>query len=166
MRFCPLTIAALLSATTAHAQSGDPPGEDAPEPVESPAPPVIESQRDADRLRNLEGITLQWIDWDERGTVRAEIDDAGVWRLLGQQLGENQQALEVDGTITRIGRDHFEMIGAISILNTPDEGRTCEGYGPWRFEVTQNRTYYRLRTFEWCDYLTDYIDIYFHPDLR
>jgi hypothetical protein len=40
-------------------------------------------------------------------------------------------------------------------------GRRCEQTGEWRFAVTQNRKYWRLRQFEWCDYLTDYIDIYF-----
>jgi hypothetical protein len=51
--------------------------------------------------------------------------------------------------------------GAVTIVNTPDEGRTCEGYGTWRFAVTQARKYYRLRQFEWCDGLTDYVDLYF-----
>jgi len=27
--------------------------------------------------------------------------------------------------------------------------------------VTQNRRYWRIRTFEWCDDLTDYVDVYF-----
>jgi hypothetical protein len=161
MRFCSLLITATICATSADARSGESPGEDAAEAAKLAGPPVIESQRDAERLRNLEGITLQWIGWDERGSVRTAIDADGVWRLNGQQFGENRQMLEIDGTITRIGADFFELTGAVTILDTPDEGRSCEGYGAWRFAVTQNRQYYRLREFEWCDGLTDYIDLYF-----
>lgn len=125
------------------------------------APPTILSQRDADRLRALRGITLQWISWDQRGTVSTAIDPRGIWRLYGEQTGPGAAGLVVDGTITEIGADYFVLEGAITIVNTPDEGRTCEGDGPWRFAVTQNRKYYRLRQFEWCDGLTDYVDIYF-----
>ena len=49
----------------------------------------------------------------------------------------------------------------IRIADAPDPGRMCEATKSWHFAVTQNRRYYRLREFEWCDGLTDYIDIYF-----
>jgi len=125
------------------------------------APARVNSARDAARLRGLQGISLQWISWDQRGDVGVTIDEAGVWRLYGEQFGPNYQAVVVDGTITEIGADYFTLEGAITIANAPEEGRTCEGYGSWRFAVTQNRKYYRLREFEWCDDLTDYIDLYF-----
>lgn len=157
-----LFCVALAPVTGLGADPGGPPGE----PVEAPAPPAITSARDAERLRQLEGLTLQWIDWDQRGRARAVVDEAGVWRLSGEQVGEGGAVLAIDGTITAIGPDHFEMTGAVTILNTPDEGRTCEGYGEWRFEVTQGRSYYRLRRFGWCDDLTDYVDLYFPPTLR
>ena len=51
--------------------------------------------------------------------------------------------------------------GRIAIIDTPDPGRQCIRNGPMRFAVTQNRPYWRLREFEWCDGLTDYVDIYF-----
>ena len=50
--------------------------------------------------------------------------------------------------------------GTIRIADTPDRGRLCEQTKSWRFAITQRRKYYRLREFEWCDGLTDYIDIY------
>jgi hypothetical protein len=31
----------------------------------------------------------------------------------------------------------------------------------WHFAVMQNRPYWRLREFDWCEDLTDYVDIYF-----
>jgi hypothetical protein len=136
------------------------------EPYEEDAPPLVTSDRDVERLRNLEGMTLQWIDTGIRGHADITVGENNVWRLTGNQSGENAAYVEVDGVITEIGPDFFELLGTVRILNTPDEGRTCERYDTWRFAVTQNRSYYRLRTFEWCDYLTDYIDIYFAPGLR
>ncbi len=49
----------------------------------------------------------------------------------------------------------------LHILDAPDQGRACEADKSWHFAITQQRLYFRLREFEWCDRLTDYIDIYF-----
>lgn len=166
-------LAALLLACAAEAGAAPPDtggdagatavsGEEADLPDPGPAAPTrVLSPRDADRLRALKGLTLQWISWDRRGAASVAIDQEGVWRLYGEQTGPDAQAVVVDGTITEIGADYFTLEGAVTIVNTPDEGRTCEGYGTWRFAVTQNRKYYRLRQFEWCDQLTDYVDLYF-----
>ena len=67
----------------------------------------------------------------------------------------------LDGTISEIGRDYFIFDGTIRIAETPDKGRLCEQTNTWRFAITQNRRFFRLREFEWCDGLTDYVDIYF-----
>ena len=125
----------------------------------------VSSERDAKRLRTAQGITTQWIGWEKRGDVHVARGPDGVWRINGLQRGDGGR-LAVDGTITEIGEDYFLMDGRIVISNTPDRGRLCMADKVWRFEVTQNRTYYRLREFEWCDGLTDYVDIYFSPRLR
>lgn len=106
-------------------------------------------------------MTLQWIDWNNRGT--ASITARGnSWRLRGAQFETGGPGrLFLDGVIGEIGKDYFLFHGTISITDTPDRGRTCEATKEWRFAITQNRPYYRLREFEWCDRLTDYIDIYF-----
>jgi hypothetical protein len=138
-------------------------GDDAEMAEPGPAAPTrILSQPDAKRLRRLTGITLQWIGWDkDRGGAITMVSPDGVWRIYGEQRGDKDQAVLVDGIITEIGPNYFIMEGAVTIANSPDQGRICEGYGKWRFAITQNRKYYRLREFEWCDYLTDYIDLYF-----
>ncbi|MEL6528378.1 MAG: hypothetical protein AAGK01_00695 [Pseudomonadota bacterium] len=125
----------------------------------------VSSDRDAKRLRTVQGITTQWIGWEKRGDVHVARGPDGVWRINGVQRGDGGR-LAVDGVITEIGKDYFLMDGRIVISNTPDRGRLCMQDKVWRFEVTQNRTYYRLREFEWCDRLTDYVDIYFSPRLR
>lgn len=125
----------------------------------------ITSERDVKRLQTAQGISLQWIDWDRRGEVYIEHGPSGVWRINGLQRSDGGR-LAVDGVITEIGEDYFLLDGRIVISGTPDEGRLCVADKIWRFEVTQARTYYRLREFEWCDGLTDYVDIYFSPRLR
>ncbi|MBV7258173.1 hypothetical protein KCG46_01140 [Erythrobacter sp. WH158] len=130
-----------------------------------PKPTVVSSYTDVARLATVQGITLQWIDWDTRGDVTIVNSVDGVWHLLGEQKSGQDVGFVIDGVITEIGADYFLFDGQITIANTPDPGRRCSENKLWRFEVTQGRTYYRLREFEWCDYLTDYIDIYFAPSL-
>lgn len=125
------------------------------------APTRVISLDDLNRIAAPKGITLQWIDWDTRGEVRVLVDGDGVWQMFGSQSGPDGAYVEVDGVITEVGRNYFTFTGKITIENTPDAGRKCEATDNWRFEITQNRKYYRLRQFEWCDNLTDYIDIYF-----
>ncbi len=106
-------------------------------------------------------MTLQWISWDRRGSFRAW-DDDGTIRVSGaqdQQGGPGRLALS--GVVREIGADYFVLDGTISITDTPDIGRQCTANKQWRFAITQNRAYWRLREFEWCDGLTDYVDIYF-----
>jgi hypothetical protein len=127
----------------------------------APAPTRIFDRAAAERLRHNKGVTLQWIDWDHRGSAAVTVTDAR-WTLRAAQAeARGPGRLFLDGTVTEIGRDYFLFDGLVRITDTPDKGRTCEKRDIWRFAVTQNRPYWRIRTFEWCDDLTDYVDIYF-----
>ena len=127
----------------------------------SMAPARILDRAAAARLRANKGVTLQWIDWNTRGTAFVKVEQ-GRWTLRAAQAEAGGPGrLFLEGRVTEIGRDYFLFEGTVQILNTPDVGRNCERHGRWRFAVTQNRPYWRLREFEWCDGLTDYIDIYF-----
>lgn len=132
-----------------------------PVPTPSAAVTRILDRAAADQLLRNSGVTLQWIDWNTRGTANAR-DDTGVMRLTASQASSNGPGrLWLDGRVTEVGADYFVFSGTIRITDTPDAGRRCEATREdWRFAVTQNRPYWRLRTFEWCDELTDYIDIY------
>ncbi len=113
------------------------------------------------RLKNNSGITLQWIGWEERGEVVAR-SVRGTTYLSGGQIDKSGPGtLWLDGKVIEAGDDYFIFDGLIRISRTPDAGRECVQNKQWRFAITQNRKYYRLREFEWCDRLTDYIDIYF-----
>lgn len=114
-----------------------------------------------ERLVNNRGVTLQWIAWDKRGEAHARRGEGGLYLTASQVTASRPGALWLDGKVTAAGPDWFTFEGLIRITNAPDEGRTCEANKTWRFAITQNRKYYRLREFEWCDGLTDYIDIYF-----
>ncbi|MGV3512157.1 MAG: hypothetical protein ACO1OX_09170 [Novosphingobium sp.] len=133
-------------------------------PPQVPASPAITRIMDrtaADQLLRNAGVTLQWIDWNTRGTANVR-DDFGVIRLTASQASANGPGRPwLDGRVTEVGADYFVFAGTIRITDTPDAGRKCEATREdWRFAVTQNRPYWRLRTFEWCDELTDYIDIH------
>lgn len=139
------------------------------EPVAvSPDPPITSAASDTrvldrgalDRLIANKGITLQWIDWNTRGTANARWEGESL-RLTAAQAKSGGGRLFLDGVVEEIGRDHFTFRGTIRIEDTPDAGRRCEATKRWQFAITQNRPYWRLREFEWCDGLTDYIDIYF-----
>lgn len=115
-----------------------------------------------ERLQNNRGITLQWIGWDQRGMALVRRGTDGTVRLSGGQIDpKGAGTLWIDGKVIEAGADYFVFDGLIRIADAPDEGRVCEANKRWHFAITQNRKYYRLREFEWCDGLTDYVDIYF-----
>ena len=143
-------------------KSAPPPSASPPRPAWAPlSEPRIISQVDADRLLGNNGITLQWIGWDERGKVSVYPDKRGIWWLSSSQIGRQGARLLVEGRIVEIGEGYFTLDGVVSISNAPDAGRECRADKTWHFAITRNRKYYRLREFEWCDGLTDYVDIYF-----
>ena len=126
-------------------------------------PTRILDQSAAARLLSNSGLTLQWIGWDKRGTLNSGKRDGQLW-LKGVQHapGGGRGLLTIDGHVTEIGTGYFTFSGEIVIEGTPDAGRICKmRRQDWRFAITEGRKYWRLRQFEWCDGLTDYVDIYF-----
>lgn len=131
----------------------------------APLPPVrateVRDQAALERLRGNVGLTLQWIGWEKRGKL--EVSQPGpVVRLKGEQVAPGSKGrLEIEGDVVSIDSDSFVLRGTIRITDTPDAGRNCIKETDSQFAITQNRKYWRMREFEWCDGLTDYIDIYF-----
>lgn len=153
--------ALLLSACTPDTGKVESAGQPPAPSAFAPDATRILSTENAQRLQVNKGVTLQWLDWNTRGTAFVTQSN-GVWKLRGSQAAPNGPGrLFMDGTITEIGSDYFTFEGKIAITDTPDVGRKCEKNKTWHFAVTQNRPYFRLREFEWCDGLTDYVDIYF-----
>lgn len=121
----------------------------------------VRDQAALEKLRGNAGLTLQWIGWNNRGIV--DVSQRGsVVHLKGVQLQpDGPGRLEIEGDVVNIDAERFIFRGRIAILNTPDAGRNCVKNGDSEFAITQGRKYWRMREFEWCDQLTDYIDIYF-----
>jgi hypothetical protein len=128
-----------------------------------PPPTKVESRPALERLLGSSGITLQWISWtnSERGPIEFRWANKTLILKGEQHAVGGKGHVSVEGRIARIDKNEFILTGTIIINETPDAGRTCQKTGDWRFAITQNRKYWRLREFEWCDGLTDYIDIYF-----
>ena len=114
------------------------------------------------RLRRSTGMTLQWLSWDYRGPVRATMRGRTLW-LEGRQLarGGGSGAVTLSGWVREVGARHFILMGTVTITDTPDVGRNCVRNGEMRFQVTQNRRYWRMQRMSECDGLTDYVDVYF-----
>jgi hypothetical protein len=121
----------------------------------------IRNQAALEKLRGNAGINLQWNYDSPRGDL-AVTQVGNVVHLKGMQNAANGTGrLEIDGDVLSIDSTHFIFRGRISMIDTPDAGRKCTKDGDSEFAITQNRKYWRMREFEWCDGLTDYIDIYF-----
>lgn len=130
-------------------------------PALTPQPTIILDRAAAQRLLAAKGLTLQWIGWDRRGSLNVRQEGGTIYLTGSQSDPHGSGQIYLDGWVEEIGADYFVFRGTIRITDTPDSGRKCERQKLWHFAVTQNRPYWRLREFEWCDYLTDYVDIYF-----
>jgi hypothetical protein len=148
----------LLAAPISAAAPNDCPPAQALKPVKETE---IRDQAAIEMLRGNAGINLQWNYDSPRGDL--EVTQVGnVVHLKGVQNAANGNGrLEIDGDVLSIGSTHFIFRGRISMIDTPDAGRKCIKDGDSEFAITQNRKYWWMREFEWCDGLTDYIDIYF-----
>jgi hypothetical protein len=134
----------------------------------SAAPPLepvratdVRDQAALERLRGNAGLTLQWIGWDKRGTLEVSQRGAVVHLSGSQASSDGKGRLEIEGDVVSIDSNSFILRGQIRIVGTPDAGRSCTKENDSEFAITQGRKYWRMREFEWCDQLTDYIDIYF-----
>jgi hypothetical protein len=128
-----------------------------------PPPTKVENRPALERLLGNSGMTIQWISWtnSERGNIDFRWADKTLILRGEQRAKESDAFVSVEGRIVRIAKNEFILNGTIIINDTPDAGRKCQKSGDWKFAITQKRKYWRLRDFEWCDGLTDYIDIYF-----
>jgi hypothetical protein len=142
---------------------------DAAEPGAERAAPAKTEVRDAGARNKLLGkrrLSLQWIGWNQFGTLHAT-DVNGLIRLKGEQKSRtNGDFLRIDGVVTMIDAEEFKFLGTIvREVDMPDRGgiRPCVRNGLMKFAITQNRKYWRLREphMESCDGVADYIDIYF-----
>jgi hypothetical protein len=120
---------------------------------------IIQNQAAYERLMNNSGITVQWLWNAKRGHLKAQ-DVNDVVKLDGTQANY-EGTLKMKGEVVAISKDTFRFRGTILILDAPDKGRNCERTGDFDFRISGQRKYWRLQQMEFCDRLTDYVDVYF-----
>ncbi|WP_143277596.1 hypothetical protein [Bordetella genomosp. 10] len=120
---------------------------------------VIQNQAAYERLMNNSGITVQWLWHADRGHLKAR-DVNDVVSIEGTQ-SNYEGTLKIKGDVVAISADRFRFRGTILIVDAPDKGRNCERTGDFDFRISGKRKYWRLQQMEFCDGLTDYVDVYF-----
>jgi hypothetical protein len=110
-------------------------------------------------------FTLQWISWDEPGSV--EIQSAGNgWYTVqgGQESSENDNFITIDGKLKPLSERELKFEGRIeSQIDHLFGGEVCVREGEQLFKATGKRKYWRLQNMTNCEggRVTDYVDIYF-----
>ncbi|MFC4273919.1 hypothetical protein [Achromobacter aloeverae] len=132
----------------------------APRPTLAPVgKTIVQDQAAYERLMNNSGITVQWLWHADRGHLTAtDVND--VVSLEGTQ-SNYEGTLKIKGDVVAISADRFRFRGTILIVDAPDKGRNCERTGDFDFRISGKRKYWRLQQMEFCDNLTDYVDVYF-----
>ncbi|MFD2162086.1 hypothetical protein ACFSJU_06755 [Paradesertivirga mongoliensis] len=123
------------------------------------------SQPDGQLRPGKHQFTLQWISWDEPGSVMIQPAEDGWFSIEGQQKSrKNNDYITIRGLIKQISASELQFRGEIkSVVETVNGGEPCVRTGTKIFKTTKNRKYWRLQDMINCEggMLTDYVDIYF-----
>jgi outer membrane murein-binding lipoprotein Lpp len=110
-------------------------------------------------------LTLQWISWDDPGTVEITDMGDGTYKVVGEQRSkENADYLTIEGTLQPVSERELRFNGTISsFVSYLNNGVVCVREGEQTFKATGKRKYWRLQNMTNCEgnRVTDYIDIYF-----
>lgn len=127
---------------------------------------IIKTELKQEVLVKKEGkhsITLQWISWDNPGTVTV-IPLQNEWcSINGFQRNNGGDYLSIDGKIKRISEKELEFEGTIvTKVKSNNKGEPCVKKGKQTFYAKGNRKYFRLQNMTNCEggMLVDYVDIY------
>lgn len=111
-------------------------------------------------------LTLQWISWDNPGSVMITEDKNGWYKITGQQVDQKnrQNYLKINGRIRPVSSTELEFDGTIETkVESINSGKPCLRTGTKIFKATGTRKYWRLQDMINCEggMVTDYVDIYF-----
>jgi hypothetical protein len=110
-------------------------------------------------------FTLQWISWDEPGSVDIQAAEDGWYSIEGgQKSSKNSDYITINGLIKQVSASELLFKGEIkSVIQSNNGGQPCIKTGNQVFKTTKNRKYWRLQDMINCEggMLTDYVDIYF-----
>lgn len=127
-----------------------------------------QSLESGNELAGRHNLTLQWISWEERGSIVFSSIGKDKYKVEGYQDGKKSKNkctscyLKIEGIIEKISIENLKFTGKIeSSVNFIDSGKPCIKEGTFNFVAKGNRKYWRCQDMEGCDGVTDYIDIYF-----
>jgi hypothetical protein len=116
-------------------------------------------------LKSNSGITLQWIETEQRGKLKVSESADGVISMSGKQVGDNgQDTISIEGKVVLNTPTAFVMLGTIEFdVQSLREGGDplCRREGAFTFRITGDRKYWRLlEKSGHCGRSTDCVDIY------
>ncbi|RYY38397.1 MAG: hypothetical protein EOO08_14875 [Chitinophagaceae bacterium] len=125
-------------------------------------PAVIDSA--AYPLAGAHRLTLQWISWDDPGTVQFTPAPDSTYTIRGEQRTRKGDYLRIEGTMRQEGPKKLLFIGRVEHrISTVNGGQPCVKEGAQVFLSTKGRQYWRMQDMRNCEggLVTDYVDIYF-----
>ncbi len=132
--------------------------------VSLPEPADMPVADKSDVLIGIHSLTLQWISWQNPGTVEILAPVEGEWHPIKGEQRIGQDYLTINGRIRKLNNRELEFDGTIetkvSILN---KNKPCIRKGVQLFKATGNRQYWRMQNMVNCEggRTVDYVDIYF-----
>lgn len=108
-------------------------------------------------------LTLQWISWDDPGSVDIKKIGDNKYSVKGGQNGKGKDYLKIDGILEPINERELKFSGLVEhAISHIGEGKVCKKEGNFIFKATGTRKYWRMQNMSGCyDGVTDYVDIYF-----
>ena len=141
-----------------------------------PANTVVHDPAAAQALEGEHRFSLQWISWENFGSVTITNED-GLLRIRGHQtrqgtgdVAQARQAMSIDGVVTAIDKTRFEFEGELVIrLGRGGEAKDpCLRKGKLTFKYREgnSRSWRLTQQQNPCVDHVDYVDIYVDRDWR
>ena len=118
---------------------------------------------DGDSFAGKHSLTLQWISWDEPGSVLI-VPALNGWYTISGKQANRENYVKINGRIRPLSEQELEFEGEIeTLIKTINNGKPCLKTGKKIFLATGSRQYWRLQDMANCEgnNTIDYIDIYF-----
>ncbi|RYY89818.1 MAG: hypothetical protein EOO15_05000 [Chitinophagaceae bacterium] len=125
---------------------------------------VIDTAAKVGPLSGAHRLTLQWISWDNPGTVYFTATGDSTYRIRGEQKGAGGAYLRIEGTVRQESAKKLLFKGRVEHrTSTTNAGQPCVKEGEQVFLSTKGRQYWRMQDMQNCEggMVTDYVDIYF-----
>lgn len=109
-------------------------------------------------------FTLQWVGWNNPGTVVIEKSKTGWYPVSGQQRDNKGNYVKISGKLKPVSSKELLFDGTIETrVDHINGGKPCLREGEQTFLATKGRQYWRLQQMLNCEgnMVTDYVDIYF-----